>query len=168
MKFLNKKEISQKLGKFSFLSGKGENEILDKVKYLGGISIIDEMIQGVKVKPELLLDISFRMRPYGLELYFIQEFLTFRIGLEGDKINYWGLENQKIIKEKKSKSIVGRALLGGILLGPLGAIVGGMTGIGDKDVFKSINGIDNMFYSILISSALQVLPPHLMTLKKHN
>ncbi|MBW9145868.1 hypothetical protein K2F40_08745 [Clostridium sp. CM028] len=33
---------------------------------------------------------------------------------------------------QKNKSTVGRAAVGGVLLGPLGAIVGGMSGIGDK------------------------------------
>ena len=38
------------------------------------------------------------------------------------------IDEEKIIE--KSKSTVGRALAGGILLGPLGAIIGGMSGIG--------------------------------------
>ena len=38
---------------------------------------------------------------------------------------------------KTDKSIVGRAVVGGLILGPLGAIVGGMTGIGNKE--KSVN-----------------------------
>lgn len=33
---------------------------------------------------------------------------------------------------EKNKSVVGRAAVGGILLGPLGAIVGGMSGVGAK------------------------------------
>ncbi|KEI92231.1 hypothetical protein [Clostridium botulinum] len=41
-----------------------------------------------------------------------------------------------VISEKdiieKSKSTVGRAVAGGVLLGPLGAIIGGMSGIGNK------------------------------------
>lgn len=38
--------------------------------------------------------------------------------------------------EKQSKSIAGRAVIGGVLLGPVGAIVGGMTGFGTKDKKK--------------------------------
>lgn len=41
-----------------------------------------------------------------------------------------------VISEKdvieKSKSVTGRAVVGGVLLGPLGAIVGGMSGVGNK------------------------------------
>lgn len=41
-----------------------------------------------------------------------------------------------VITEKEiiesDKSVVGRAVVGGVLLGPLGAIVGGMSGIGNK------------------------------------
>ena len=42
---------------------------------------------------------------------------------------------QEIIQE--SKSVVGRAAVGGVLLGPLGAIIGGMSGIGDKTSSQS-------------------------------
>lgn len=34
--------------------------------------------------------------------------------------------------EEQNKSVIGRAIVGGLLLGPLGAIVGGMSGIGKK------------------------------------
>jgi len=33
---------------------------------------------------------------------------------------------------EKSKSVIGRAVVGGALLGPLGAVVGGVSGVGDK------------------------------------
>jgi len=36
---------------------------------------------------------------------------------------------------KYDKSVVGRAMLGGLILGPLGALVGGMSGIGSKEKF---------------------------------
>lgn len=48
-----------------------------------------------------------------------------------DKINIAKFMSETEIKEK-SKSVGGRAVVGGILLGPLGALVGGMSGVGDK------------------------------------
>jgi len=42
---------------------------------------------------------------------------------------------------EKSKSVLGRAFVGGILLGPVGAIVGGTSGVGKKEKAK---------YSILL------------------
>ena len=38
--------------------------------------------------------------------------------------------------EQRSKSVAGRAVIGGVLLGPVGAVVGGMTGIGKKEKKK--------------------------------
>jgi len=57
----------------------------------------------------------------------------------------------------KDKSVIGRAIVGGLLLGPVGAIVGGMSGIGTKtktkqvkkelrETFAIVNGdIDNLY-----------------------
>jgi hypothetical protein len=47
-----------------------------------------------------------------------------------------GLVTEEEIIEK-SKSVVGRAAAGTLLLGPLGAIIGGMSGIGTKTKQKS-------------------------------
>lgn len=52
--------------------------------------------------------------------------------LKLEKISNIGMLSEKDIKEK-SKSVAGRAVAGGLLLGPLGAIIGGMSGIGNKD-----------------------------------
>ncbi|MHB7978931.1 hypothetical protein CF067_00895 [Clostridium sporogenes] len=53
------------------------------------------------------------------------------IHLKLDQITGVNVVSEKEIIEK-SKSTVGRAVAGGVLLGPLGAIVGGMSGIGNK------------------------------------
>lgn len=56
------------------------------------------------------------------------------------------IHRSQIISVKKSttneliqanKSVIGRAVVGGLILGPLGAIVGGMSGLGSKAVNKS-------------------------------
>lgn len=51
--------------------------------------------------------------------------------LSVDKITIAKFMTETEIKEK-SKSVGGRAVVGGVLLGPLGAIVGGLSGVGDK------------------------------------
>jgi len=43
-----------------------------------------------------------------------------------------------IVKEE-DKSVVGRAVVGGLLFGPLGAVVGGMSGVGKKEKVEKIN-----------------------------
>lgn len=43
---------------------------------------------------------------------------------------------KQVTEITKNKSVVGRAVGGGLLLGPLGAIIGGMSGIGDKTKTK--------------------------------
>lgn len=57
------------------------------------------------------------------------------------EISEFDLKHKIIIEDKtteKDKSIVGRAVVGGLLLGPVGAIVGGMTGIGTKKYIKKV------------------------------
>lgn len=54
-----------------------------------------------------------------------------KINLGIDKIKRIGIISEKEISEQ-GKSVGGRAIVGGLLLGPLGALVGGMSGIGNK------------------------------------
>lgn len=60
------------------------------------------------------------------------------VNLRFEQITGFDVVKDKDIIEK-SKSVAGRAVLGGVLLGPLGAIVGGMTGIGNKQKSVSHN-----------------------------
>jgi hypothetical protein len=53
------------------------------------------------------------------------------VHLKFEQITGVNVVSEKEIIEK-SKSVTGRAVAGGVLLGPLGAIVGGMSGIGSK------------------------------------
>lgn len=47
----------------------------------------------------------------------------------------------------KNKSVIGRAVLGGILTGGIGAVVGGMSGIGSR---KKVNQYRLLKYNIVI------------------
>ena len=56
-------------------------------------------------------------------------------------LKYSQITNAEVLSEKeiieKSKSVIGRAAVGTILLGPLGGIVGGISGVGDKKKSKT-------------------------------
>lgn len=51
-------------------------------------------------------------------------------------LDYARITNAGMVTEKEilenDKSVIGRAAVGGLLLGPLGAVVGGMSGVGKK------------------------------------
>ena len=60
-------------------------------------------------------------------------------------LTFYPIHNAQIISLKQTsseelsrtdKSVIGRAVVGGLILGPLGAIVGGMSGIGSKETLK--------------------------------
>jgi hypothetical protein len=61
-------------------------------------------------------------------------------------LTFYPIHNSQIISIKQTsqeelartdKSVIGRAVVGGLILGPLGAIVGGMSGIGSKEKLKN-------------------------------
>jgi uncharacterized protein YkvS len=138
MKILSKDQIKDQLGKHGMLATK-DALINNTVVYMGGITEFDTHIEENKVNIDLT---SIWKRPKGLELDFSSGWNHFRIAILFDNVNFWTIEQKDQIVAKKSKSIIGRALLGGVLLGPVGAVVGGMTGIGDKDV--KVSDIDNV------------------------
>ncbi len=136
MNIWDKEEVEIRLGKYGWGDKGNTNCVLNIMKYLGGIPPFDNLIENKKIDLKVL-SVSFSMRPKGLEISLLHGFKTYRIGLLNEKLNFWTIEHKKDIEGKKSKSVVGRALLGGVLLGPVGAIVGGMAGIGDKSIKMS-------------------------------
>ena len=80
------------------------------------------------------------------------DFFTNKVSITGKwiaykklfSINLKDIENVNVIKEseiipavEENKSVLGRAIAGDVLLGPLGAVVGGMSGVGKKTVKPS-------------------------------
>jgi len=55
-------------------------------------------------------------------------------------LNYSQITNAAVVREQEiieiDKSVVGRAIVGGLLLGPLGAEIGGISGVGKKKKTK--------------------------------
>lgn len=59
--------------------------------------------------------------------------------------------------KKEEKSIIGRAILGGVLLGGIGAIVGGMTGIGATEKMSQIYYMAINFWSRSLKTETMVV-----------
>jgi len=70
----------------------------------------------------------------------------------GKIVNIESVSDKQIIE--KNKSTVGRALVGGVVLGPLGAIVGGISGVGTN------KGNQVSYYTVInyeVDGAIKVL-----------
>ncbi|MEN6569584.1 MAG: zinc ribbon domain-containing protein [Rikenellaceae bacterium] len=81
-------------------------------------------------------------------------------------LKFYSIHNSQIIslktvsKEelvKTDKSVIGRAVVGGLILGPLGAIVGGMSGIGSKEKFINKQYFIINFWDKITQSAQSIL-----------
>lgn len=72
-------------------------------------------------------------------LYVFEDRLKFN---ENEELLFSNIKNSKIINEtqitEKEKSVLKRAIVGGVLLGGIGAIIGGMTGLKDSKEKKEV------------------------------
>ena len=77
--------------------------------------------------------------PSSVKISLLPDRLEIRQIVGGKSVAYLGYDqitaaekvNEKLIRET-DKSVLGRAVVGGVLIGPLGAVVGGMSGVGKK------------------------------------
>lgn len=123
---LDKKEVEAIAGKRPLF---GHQYLIGKLEYISGIKEVDEILERKPIKTAF----SITTRKNGIEMMVITGIKNYTTAISEGKIIDIYLENKDKIVEMKEKSIVGRALLGGLLYGDVGAIVGGMTGMRPKE-----------------------------------
>jgi hypothetical protein len=132
MKLLSKNELNEQFGKPSFWS---PIRTVNLFYYLAGIEVFDELWDSGSSWGSGIHLFDITMRPRGLELNTISWSKSPKTGVAFEKIVSITMEDKDQLFNKKEKSVAGRAIVGGLLLGPVGAIVGGMSGLkGDKEV----------------------------------
>lgn len=122
-------DIVNKLGKRPLLS---EWIRLSNAQYATGIALFDSIIDPEKILTSPMIT-NIIKRPLGIEISIMYKFSLHKVGLPFENIVSVAIEDKQRITERQEKSVIGRALVGGLLLGPLGAVVGGMSGIGTKE-----------------------------------
>jgi hypothetical protein len=130
MEELDKNQLNAYLEKESTWMPK---RLVSELAYVSGIKPFDELLNG-KLFTEAIAQINLRFRPKGLQLELMKGFKFHSVGILESDILSINLEGQNQLFEQKNKSVIGRAIVGGLIFGPVGAIVGGMTGIGQKQV----------------------------------
>lgn len=124
MLVIPEKDLNEILGKPGFWT---PTQLVGSLDYQYGIEVFDEV---KAASPSSLPNpLNLKLRPNGLELSMMHKFKMRAVGLSFDDIVAIELEQPETIVIKKERSVIGRAVLGGVLLGPVGAIIGGMTGL---------------------------------------
>jgi len=127
MKLVVKNELEPKIGKTSFWMPK---QVVGSCEYIAGIEGVDQLIDSdsfFHVKPL----VNFKVHANGLAISLMYKFKLHYLALRKEEIKSISLEKGDVI-DREGRSVVGRAIVGGLLLGPLGAVIGGVSGVKDK------------------------------------
>lgn len=129
MNLIEKKDLESVIGKADFWNPK---QIAGLCDYVGGVHEIDALTdaQGFLNAPPL---VNFKVHEHGLEVSLMIAMRLHYIAIPLANLASVELEVGGTI-DTEERSVVGRAIIGGLLLGPLGAVVGGVSGLKDKVV----------------------------------
>lgn len=129
MKTIDQKQIDAELGKIGLLSSA---RISGPLTYEQGIPWFDQIIEKASWN-NVSKEAELTVRANGLTLSIAEGFSRPTVGLRFSDIRLIELAKPEEIITKQEKSVLGRALFGGIILGPTGAILGAMSALDDKE-----------------------------------
>lgn len=144
MNLLTAQEVSASIGKKKVF---GSQSVVGKAHYLTGVKDFDEVIYQNEFSLKNIVNLFERKN--GIELSMMHKFKMYHVALPYSELVSVTLEDREQILEKKERSVIGRAFLGGLILGVPGAIIGGMTGL--KDGVQKI-GMPDLMLTIEMKS----------------
>lgn len=117
-----------------------EEQKENALKILNRTKIVTNVIDGLPVSSKANINITCDGTQIIIEevkLKFTKNEVlnTFRINLE-NVLDLIVADKKEIIN--KNKSVIGRGVAGGLIFGPVGAMLGGMSGIGNKQEIKKL------------------------------
>lgn len=124
MKTIPKDQIESTLGKNGFAWFPKKISLL---RYIQGIPELDALQESQPAIGKRELEIT--ALPHGFEFSAKHNSKSIVVGISYTDVKQAAVENPEDIVTKKDRSVIGRAVVGGLLLGPVGAIVGGMSGL---------------------------------------
>jgi hypothetical protein len=113
---------------------------LSKLTYIAGIDNFDptecEGIEGLSDKEKAMFltepFVKIKQTKQNASVIIVNSFPTAYTGFSNDDLKEVVFETAQDVTKNESKSAIKRAIVGGVLLGPLGALVGAASGIGEK------------------------------------
>jgi len=126
MKILSKNELNDNFGKIGFFES--PIQLIAKVEYIGGIDDFDKILKGQK-QNEIDVVIHLIKRPKGIQIKLAGNLTSNSVAILSDRVEKVTIEHKDSIIRNKERSVIGRAVVGGLLLGPIGAVVGGLSAL---------------------------------------
>lgn len=115
----DKEQLKQVVGEYRMFSGKSEHMLF--LDYIGGSSLIDSKVEDPTKNRGVLIN-----KAKGLLFVLSESFV-----ISDTDILKWSIQNNDK-SAKSKKSLLGRALIGGLALGPAGVLLGGISSLDDK------------------------------------
>lgn len=123
----NPEHIDEALGIYPSQSAKFDNTIKDRLKYIGGVEDMDQLIMSRQYNKRVG-SVYLTMRPKGLEILLREGFKKYPYGIDHSHLLFWSIESVLDITILQEDSILGSTYMNGQILGRAYKSIGGLIG----------------------------------------